>query len=348
MTKYTVLDLFCGAGAFSEGFRQEGFDIVLGVDFNKDCCATFQHNHRESLVWNHDLASNERHMLTEALNMCGIEIDVVIGGPPCQGFSTARPIGKEERESDPRNQLVYRFIDVIKDLKPRPRIILMENVPGILSTRKGSVVREIYDRLEALGYVVRHKVLNSANYGAPQLRKRVFFIGRNDGIVPHFPQPTHIKTKDPTQRALFPITNGLMPYVTVGDVLLNRDLSDLPNHTFVKHCESLVKRMEKQKPGTRLYSKFRSINIRLYADKPSFTVTCAHSNLFTHPTEPRCLTPRELAILQGIPDDFEILGKTILTQTTQIGNMVPVPLARALARMIREQLDEIYENEEGI
>lgn len=337
MGAFKVLNLFCGGGGLAEGFRQAGFDIVCGVEIEKDYCATFKHNHPGAVVIQGDLHELEPD---EVLERCGCsrdEIDVVIGGPPCKGFSMAgkRWAPKNWRE-DERNLLVFRFAKYVDYIQPR--MSLMENVLGMLSMANGLVTSELMKRFREAGYYAHHKVLNAADYGDPQIRKRVIFLGRRDGKPPVFPEPTH--TKDPKQARLITPWKNPKPWVTVKEALLGVDFSKFPNHEVANHKKFMIERMEKLKPGKSLYDSYSESWYRLVLDEPAPTVKENHNAPFVHPIDPRVLTVRECATLQGFPLDYEFKGcKSI--QLKQVGNAVPVNLSRALAAKIKEQMEDM-------
>lgn len=338
MAAFKVLNLFCGAGGLAEGFKQAGFEIVCGVELEKDYCASFKHNHPKAIVIQGDLHELEPEQVLERCKQTREEIDIVIGGPPCKGFSMSargRWAPRDWRE-DYRNLLAFRFAKYVSHIQPK--MFLMENVLGMLSMAGGEVVIEVMKRFREAGYSVRYQELNAADYGDPQVRKRVIFIGRRDGMVPRFPEPTHVE--DPRQAKLIAPWKKLKPWGTVKEALLSVDFSSFPNHEIANHKKFMIERMEKLKPGESLYDSYRESWYRLVLDEPAPTVKENHNAPFVHPTEPRVLTVRECATLQGFPHHYEFKGcKSI--QLKQVGNAVPVNLSRALAIEVRDQLEEM-------
>lgn len=311
-----ALDLFCGAGGFSEGFQQAGWEITAGVDNEPHALDTFGKNHEAAEVYNIDL-------YTEVPEVG--EVDAIIGGPPCQGFSMA---GRRQ-PTDRRNILVYRFSKIVSEMKPQ--IFLMENVPGILST--SNTGSHLIKQFEKVGYTINYGILNSANYGDPQVRRRVFFVGKLNGERLLLPKITHQMTKDPYQEQII----SRQVWKTVGDVLAI-DLSGSPNHNLPKHSEEMIKKISRVLPGESLYD-YQSSWRRLESDKPAPTVRESHGGAFIHPTENRAITAREMACLQSFPTSYAFSGSTS-SQIAQIGNAVPVCLAKALGESMMRQLSQ--------
>lgn len=340
---FKTLDLFCGAGGLAEGFRQAGYEINCAVELDYNYLESFKHNHKEAKIIQADLHYLEPLSL---LNKCGLEpedIDIIIGGPPCKGFSMSAR-GRWTPENwleDNRNHLIFRFAKYVDYIKPP--MFLMENVLGLRSRGKGKAIRELTRQFEKAGYNCKYEVLNSADYGDPQIRKRIIFIGRRDGRSPEFPEPTH--SGNLGQSTLTSLNNQLKPWVTVKEALLSIDFSKYPNHKLSNHKEFMVERMKKLEPGKSLYESYKESWYRLILDKPSPTVKENHNAPFVHPTEPRVVTVRECATLQGFPLTYEFKGPKSI-QLKQVGNAVPVNLARALALKIKEQLEDMHECKE--
>lgn len=179
-----VLDLFCGAGGFSLGFEQAGYDVVAGVDCDRKALDTYERNHDSRGIFC-DLSAVDPFEFSIRYGIDPDDIDVVIGGPPCQGFSTAQ---HDRDPDDPRNNLVFRFAEYVDFYQPSS--FVMENVTGIKSVDDGETVDLLVSDFEDAGYNVEYETLNAADYGVPQKRRRVFFIGKQTG-EPQFPAPTH-------------------------------------------------------------------------------------------------------------------------------------------------------------
>lgn len=347
--KPTLIDLFSGCGGLSKGFMDAGYDVLLGVDHDKDSLETFKLNHENSEVLNLDLfdISNVKK-IKKALN--GVVPDVIVGGPPCQGFS----LTGTRNFDDKRNQLYLSMIEAVKELKPKA--FLIENVPGVARLYGGKVKDEIISRLTKLGYTVNMQILIAADYGVPQIRKRLVFVGiKNKNFV--FPEPTHTPE------------NYLTTSEAIGDLPSRKDdfgeendryskeaktsyqkkmrggQKVLHNHVASKHTD-LVKSIISQVPnggnhkdlpkGVGGNRKFNEAWTRYHSNKPSRTIDTGHRNHF-HYKYNRVPTVRENARLQSFPDDFIFTG-TRTSQNRQVGNAVPPLLGFAIAKQLLRYL----------
>ena len=168
-----VIDLFCGCGGFSKGFEQAGFDVRLGLDVWHDATVTYQHNFPKAKIMTDDITTLTGDDLLKAANLSASEVDVIIGGPPCQGFSLS---GKRILE-DPRNVLYKSFVRMVETIQPKA--FVMENVPGLTKLFGGQVKEQVIENFSAIGYDVKVQELVACDYGVPQARHRVFFVGLN-------------------------------------------------------------------------------------------------------------------------------------------------------------------------
>jgi len=330
-SKPKVLDLFCGAGGLSNGFEQAGFNVVAGVDCSERFLKTYERNHEGKAI-QEDLSEITPAEFFEKHPVKKEEIDLIIGGPPCKGFSIA---GKRDPD-DERNNLVDRFIDFVEHVQPK--MYLMENVTGIKTMKEGKVLKIIMERFKKAGYEkARYKTLNAADYGVPQKRRRVIFLGRKDGKVPEYPNRTHRPVDQLTLGK-----NELKPYETVEDALLNKNFDGLPNHEKTNHDQEMVERISQVEPGESLYEHYGDSWRRLEKNKPSITIKENHNAPFIHPVADRVGTVRECAVLQSFPDDYVFEGPKSY-QLKQVGNAVPPLLAKRLAETMKEDLKEIVE-----
>jgi DNA (cytosine-5)-methyltransferase 1 len=333
---YTIVDLFSGIGGLSLGFKEHGFKNIFSSDFDQGVSETFQHNFPDVNFSKEDIKDLTEERLKEIVK--NEKINVVMAGIPCQSFSMAgyRIRNDVDASDDPRHFLYKEFMRVVKILNPD--VVLIENVKGILSIKKGEIKDLIMKELENLGYNVDCRVLNSADYGVPQTRERVIFIGNKFGLKNIFPKGTH----------------NPQNYVGVGTVL--KDIKG-SNHEPRFLTGDTLKRVKLIKPGENwtslpkdLQTKSRHSGAfgRLDPDKPSRTLLTRADTptvgYVTHPTEHRTLTVRESARIQGFPDDFEFKGSKS-SQYKQVGNAVPVGLSRALASEIKSLLMRIHEQE---
>ena len=337
-----AIDLFAGCGGLSKGFMDAGFDIIVGVDNDQDALNTFALNHNGAKPLNADLSKQET--FDEIKRIAGDRtIDVIIAGPPCQGFST---IGKrissdpEKRKAfDPRNTLFREYIRVLNCLKPK--FFLMENVQGLLTRDKGRIFEEIKETFKKTGYEFNYVILNAADYGVPQIRNRVFFFGNRVGVKMEPPSPCCDGTDE-------------HPYKTVGEAI--GDLADLSddlefNHVALKHGEINLRRYalipeggrlpEDQLPEELYRKNFGNTFKRLHRDKPSLTMVPGHNAFPIHPWLNRSLTVREAARIQTFPDDYVFVGPR-QKQCMQVGNAVPPVMAQCWAKYLKEELDKYY------
>lgn len=341
MNKYKVMDLFSGAGGFLLGFEKEGFDIILSTDFDEDCEKVHKINRPNIPFVRADIRTLSNEKIDELLN--GQTVDVLIGGPPCQGFSTIgnRVSSDPERRTkyDPRNDLFREYIRILNHLKPK--VFVMENVKGIKTRDGGTIFEEIQRQFKETGYDFNCITLNAADYGVPQYRERVFFYGTRIGVDFEAPIPTHGENRNPYNIVLD----------AIGD-LANKG-EEVSNHVPLKHGEKNIRRYQLIPEGGRLpendlpadlYRKnFGNTFKRLDRNKPSLTMVPGHNAFPIHPWLDRSLTVREAARIQTFPDDYIFSGRRD-KQCMQVGNAVPVQLANAWAKQVKGVLDN-YEKE---
>ena len=302
--KPTVLDLFSGCGGFSLGFIQAGYEVVGFVEMWKPAIETYKLNHPNARHLGYDITKIKDEELLEYRN----KIDVIIGGPPYQGFSMA---GKRDPK-DKRNQLYREFLRFVEVIQPKTAII--ENVKGILSMidcDNEMIINKIIHKLIKLEYSVCYKVLKASDYGVPQNRERVIIIAKKLDLFPE-----NLNVNKTVLEAIHDLPSE------------NRNIN---GHLFLKTTQEKLDRIKLLKQGEKLSSKFNLCTQRLYSDKQSPTVTT--KNLFIHPIYNRYLTARELARLQSFPDEFIFTGsKTSMVK--QIGNAVPPKLGKEIANSI--------------
>lgn len=350
----TVVDLFCGAGGLSLGFQMAGFDIIYAADnwepAIRTYCTNFDHGAElVSLTWDIELP----------------RADMFIGGPPCQGFSSAGT----RKPGDTRNTFVAVFAHLVAT--HRPTAFLFENVEGFLTGDGGKWVIDLIDPLVNAGYAITIRKINAANYGVPQLRKRVIVVG-GLGWLPGLPKPTHQAFGAPgAHRA----ASALPPTPTVIEALGDlppalpngNGIADPFDHTFKVPSAEDKKRMELLRPGQTMHDlppeywhrtyrqrAYRRVMDgtpserrggppaglrRLHPDEPSKTITSGAPSEFVHPFEDRTLTLRECARLQTFPDSFVFVGSKS-DKALLIGNAVPPKLAYVLAVHLRRQLEQ--------
>lgn len=338
---YTFIDLFSGCGGLSHGLEMAGHKCLLGVDANKEAIASFAANHHEASVYLGDIKKLSEKKLKELLK--GQKIDMVVGGPPCQGFST---VGKGQVE-DTRNQLFKEFVRIVR--LTEPKIILFENVTGLVAKKNQAIMKQIFQYFEKLGYNMDARVLSAEEYGVPEKRRRTIIMGVKDGEC-IFPMVTHGSR---AKKALVTVEAALKNLKAKNGKIYNHNVEqamvkkkeDRERLKFIPAGKGIrYQHDEKNYLPKKLWfgvdwetlreKRFRQTRLqRLPLKEPSPTILTARTSYY-HPVEPRYLTPREAAACQSFPNDFIFHG----SQTAafrQIGNAVPPLLAKALGESIK-------------
>ena len=342
--KFKVLDLFCGSGGLSSGFIEAGYDVVLGIDNWKDAIFTFEKNHYNSKGIVADLFLESPKSIAKKTGVS--KVDVIIGGPPCQGFSIA---GKRIID-DERNKLYKSFVNFVEFYKPKA--FLMENVPNIISMGEGKVKDSIIKDFKKLGYTVVCKVLLASEFGVPQNRRRAFFIGtKGKGvfIFPEIKNPEFVSSSEAiSDLPEKSISDGIKyPLKAKSEYQekIRKGSKGLFNHEITKHNDQTIDIIAMVPDGGNYKNlpahlhKTRNVNIawtRLNSKKPSFTIDTGHRHHF-HYKFNRVPTVRESARIQSFPDTFIFLGSKT-SQYKQVGNAVPPLLAEVLAKSLKKYL----------
>lgn len=335
--KPTVIDAFCGAGGLSLGFVRAGFESVFAFDNDPTAIATYRHNLGPS-AYVEDAWRLDKRLIETRIGRPLDDIDVVAGGPPCQGFSVQR----RGDDIDERNHLVLEYVRLVLEI--RPRFFLMENVAGLLSQRGKPFMEEISRLSSESGYALHIEKLNAADFGVAQDRNRVFIVGeRVDGPILQFefPRPNTPPSKRKTVRD------------AIHD-LMNKGEDQVPNHRGDRLTAINLERIRALKPGQardslpeHLQLECHKRNVghrhldvygRMAWDSPSSTITARFDSFsrgrFGHPELDRSITLREGARLQSFPDSFIFLGSKVEV-ARQIGNAVPPLLAEAVASQLK-------------
>ena len=344
--KLNCVDLFAGAGGFSLAARDAGLRVEAAIEFNPTACATYRKNlvsRNGTRLYESDVLSVDPVQLRDR-HFHSKQCDVVLGGPPCQGFSVHRINGAGV--DDPRNKLIHRYFDFVQAL--RPKVFLMENVPGILWPRHRAFLDQFYKSGENAGYLLKPPVvIDARDYGVPQRRKRVFILGIRSDIEWDSnwpPYPTH-GNSDCIQR-----NPSLRPWVAASTVF-NKPISkeDTNNH-HMRHSPTLVEVFQSTPPNGGSRSQSRRIlkchdNYYGHSDVygridptqpgPTMTTACINPSKgrFVHPTKNHGITLRHAARFQTFPDHFVFEGG-LMSGGEQIGNAVPVALGTALLSQI--------------
>lgn len=357
MKKPIAIDLFCGAGGLSEGLQMAGFYIAAAVENDKNAASTYKKNHPNTVLISKDISNLNVRELLDAVGIYPSEIDLIAGGPPCQGFSMAN--GWSRHIDNSNNGFVWYFVKWVRQIKPK--VFLMENVIGFAAIDGGRLKDTLLNKFREIGYSNADiYTIDAANYGVPQHRRRVFLIGflnKNKYEIP--------KQKFGTD----------MPFVTVADAIIGDlpPIEPLPgknktnytaepsnyyqhkirnskkllyNHITTNCAEHIREKFSwipqgcnwesiKDKIGIKV--QYSSLYKRLDPNKPSITMSNYRKSMIIHPIENRLLSVREAARLQSFRDSY-IFESGISSMQQQVGNAVPPLLAKAVAKQIKKML----------
>lgn len=373
--KPTAISLFCGAGGCSLGFKQAGYSILYANDKDSAAVETYRKNFPEAICSNEDIDSLDFNNVLVEVGLKKGELDILIGGPPCQGFSTAG----SRFWDDPRNHLLKSYVTALEEIQPK--WFIMENVEGLLTSNKGKYLFEAANAFIDLGYSIRIEKIYSQEYGVPQRRKRVLIVGNKMGMNFKMPEPTirvsgqifrnsdvtisHAisslpspstdkdKQLDPSKVEIRDEFDALLRgaalkitdhyYHPVDGIQLERISALAPGQTMKDLPESLQHESFKKRANRRVADGTPTEKRggapsglkRLIADEPCLTITGAATRELIHPLENRPLTIRESARIQTFPDDFIFYGNAS-QKIQQIGNAIPPILARVFAEHIKD------------
>lgn len=362
----TVLDLFCGCGGMSWGLHKAGFRVLAGIDHWRSALETFALNHPDAIVMDRDLSEIKPQTVMDDLELAEGDLDCLVGGPPCQGFSKNVPAAYRFLE-DSRNQLYKSFLAFVRAL--RPKTVLMENVAEIYNAFDGVVTQEIIEGLEQLGYKAAARVLLAADYGVPQRRRRCFFFASRTGVVPSFLDPAFGPSEEHTlfgtikqHRSAWSAISDLpvlengegyepMPYSRAPENAyqekMRADSDTIYDHITREMNQKQFSRIASLAPGEGLkdlapdlrpksgYSgAYGRLDFKMVAPTITRWVFHSGSGRFCHPREIRLLTIREAARIQSFSDDFRFTG-TYIQKSHQVGNAVPPLLMETFAGHIK-------------
>ena len=360
MKKPKAIDLFAGVGGLSLGFENCGFDVVLANEYDESIAAAYKANHKGTRMIVGDITSLD---LEKTFGPYKGQIDVVIGGPPCQGFSQK---GQRKTIHDERNFLFKYYVRVVELVKPR--YFVMENVPNLLTAEKGYFRKEIEELFNSMGYQLKMGILNASDYGVPQNRRRAVIIGKRGGAAPNLPKPRNITV------TIWDAISDLA-YLSSGEGAEEQEYRGKPrseyqkklrggsailrNHVATRHSSLALERLAMIPPNagkevlpeehlTR--SIYSGTWTRMRKDEISVTITTRFdtpsSGKFTHPFLDRAITVREAARIQSFPDSFRFVGSKG-SQMKQVGNAVPPLLAGAIAEVVMNDLKEGVDSEQA-
>ena len=356
--KPRVIDLFAGVGGLSLGFEKKGFDVVLANEYDASIATSYIANHKNTKMIVGDITSLD---LEDTFGKLAGTIDVVIGGPPCQGFSQK---GQRKTIHDERNFLFKYYVSVVELVKPK--YFVMENVPNLLTAEGGYFRHEIEELFNKLGYSLEYGVLNASDYGVPQNRRRAVIIGKLDGDAPKLPVPkrNNVTIWDAISDLAY-LESGegseeqeyKYPAESDYEKMLRKDSSKLFNHIATKHSPLALERLALIPPNAGrevlpeehlTKSIYSGTWTRMKKDEISVTITTRFdtpsSGKFTHPFLNRTITVREAARIQSFPDNFHFVGNKG-SQMKQVGNAVPPLLAAAIAEVIMNDIKEETKHE---
>lgn len=350
----TMIDLFSGVGGLSLGFEREGFQVLLANEYDKSIAEAYIRNRNNPNMIVEDIRKLPVH---DTFNKYRDKITVVIGGPPCQGYSQK---GQRKTIHDERNFLFRYFVNVVREVKPP--YFVMENVPNLLTSEGGYFKRELISLFSDLGYVINADILCASDYGVPQDRRRAVIIGCNNKE-----KPVSMPSKSLTKTTIWDAISDLnylssgegeeesqyrLPAQSAYQSSLRKNSSILMNHIATKHSQVALERMamippkggkEHLPPEHLTKSIYSGTWERMDADDVSVTITTRFdtpaSGKFTHPYLNRAITVREAARIQSFPDTFHFYG-TKASQMKQVGNAVPPFLAQAIAKAILCDMEE--------
>ncbi len=345
---FNVLDLFCGCGGLSYGFECAGYNVLLGIDNDSKALETFELNHSDAKSICGDITKISYEDDIKPM-LDGKKIDVIIGGPPCQGMSLSGP----RKFDDPRNKLYMSYIRLVEEI--RPKAFVIENVPGLVGLFGGRIKDSIIKKFNDMGYDIQYKIVCAADYGVPQNRRRVIFVGMKTGS---FCYPEKVDNQVTCSMALSdlpPLEDEIgvemAEYATdmqnEYQKLMRARSTDVRNHIAANHSEKVRKIISLVPDGGNYknlpeeYRDSRNFHVawtRFRSDKPAPTIDTGHRHHF-HYKYNRVPTVRECARLQSFPDDFYFLGNKT-QQFRQVGNAVPPLMAQAIAEQLKKELEK--------
>jgi DNA (cytosine-5)-methyltransferase 1 len=366
----TCVDLFAGAGGLSEGFKVAGFSILAANDFDEFCAKTYKFNHPDTIFLEGPIQQLNPNNILDIIGLQPGELDCLIGGPPCQAFSV---YNHQRGMHDERSGLFREYLRIVEGLMPK--FIVMENVPGMTSIENGRAIKEIESGLQQLGYHVEHRILKAEEYGVPQERRRIIFMGTRLSQTIIWPNQTH--------GSMVPFVNvwdaiGDLPVLDNGEGEEEQKYPGLPSNDYqlwirqgsnkiYNHVAPILspinlKRLKYIPQGgswrdipvellpSGMKRARRSDHTKRYGRLHPKGLACTiltkcdpHWGAFFHPTQDRALSVREAARLQSIPDTIKFLGPKA-EQYRQVGNAVPTLLAHAIARSVKKSLDQLQED----
>lgn len=374
--EFTAIDLFCGAGGLSIGLQKAGFSILAANDIDPPATRTYRAAHPETEFLHDTVEAIQGRKLLRSLSLKKGELDLLAGGPPCQGFSV---YNHKRGYHDPRSQLFLVYLRLIAEILPK--VVIIENVTGLSSVENGRIIQDVHDALSSIGYYVEHRVLRAEEFGIPQERRRLFFIGTKVRRGVDWPVPTHgsagnslfdcerlpLVTCDDTLSDLPILANGQgfepaqyrSAPASAYQKLMRLSSGEVYNHIAPKLSTVNLERMRYIPPGgswrdiphdllpTGMKRAKRSDHTKRYGrllpsgQSSTILTKCdIHWGAYIHPTQDRTLTVREAARFQSFPDSVRFCGSRV-EQYKQVGNAVPPLLAEVIGRSVMRMLASV-------
>lgn len=335
-----AIDLFCGCGGLAIGLKQAGFRVVGALDIDPLAIESFKANHRRTRIWERDISKVTASEVMRDLELKPGDLDLLAGCPPCQGFSALRTLNGSRPVRDRSKDLVFQFLRFARVLMPKA--VMMENVPGLASDRR---LREFSRSLRSLGFVTHHRVLDAADYGVPQRRRRLILLAGRFGAIPFGRAArARVTVRDAIEELPRPGKSG----DPLHDVPENRDPKIVDLISLIPHDGGSRADLGAgwQLPCHRRTEGFWDIYGRMAWDDvaPTITSGCVNPSKgrFLHPRQNRCITLREAALLQGFPPDYRLsLKRGKFEAARMIGNALPPEFIRRHARSVSSYLSKI-------
>jgi DNA (cytosine-5)-methyltransferase 1 len=351
-----AIDLFCGAGGLSKGLEMAGFQVAIAVDSDDSVAQTYSYNHPNTAFVQADLSVTPVDRITAATGRKSFRPSILVGGPPCEGFSNANTTTRTRK--NPKNQLIFKFVDAVSKLQPT--LFLVENVPNVVTVEDGELMKRLVAKCEAMGYSTTSFILDAVDYGVPQVRKRFMLVGSLDGEMKG-PAPIRENGHRVTVRDAI---IGDLPRLSMRQaVRIYRYVSkprsryqrfirgkarNVYNHTLVRSSEEVRARSSHIRPGgtiANVPARYRrDLNVqhsymyrRLNPNEPAHTIVTTAKAMTWHPFQNRAITNREAARLQSFQDDYIFIGP-VKSASQMVANAVPPLLAYAMFKQLHTML----------
>lgn len=341
--KPIAVDLFCGAGGLTEGLRQAGYNVIGAVELDALACSTYKLNHKRVRLWKMDIRSLSGTVMMKALNLRSGELDLLAACPPCQGFSAMRTMNGTRWNRDPRNELIFEVLRIIRSMMPKS--VMLENVPGLAESKRYVVFRK---GLESLGYCIKWDILNTADFAVPQRRRRLVLLASRLGepefapkVVNYLTVRQFIEKLTPPERSRDPLHN----YSIRRSKKIEKIIRKIPRNGGSRKALGC----KDQLPCHKRSNGFKDVYGRMAWDEPAPTITggCINPSKgrFLHPFAHRAITLREAALLQTFPKAYRFpLDQGRYAVALMIGNALPPEFIRRIAVAMREQALPIAES----